>query len=295
MALSTIGTAGIADDAITSAKVDSTTTAFTVADLVATNSITAGTELIGNISGRILLDASAAGTDVGDEFLLNATDGSASNDGGKILFEEGTEDPNIILQSTSTKFSGTLAFENAPTGAGSRVLLLNTIVNDPIAIFTIDENYINGTYDEYELRCMFILDTDSKRLEYDFLTTTSATGAGTAIGGNIYGYSIDNQDASGNRTSNAADHMEIHYGTSGSSAGEGITFLMKLINVNDIRLAPCSMGSANYNDVNAYPMGNSFSGGMTPSTYVAHYLRGIRFFADAGGIEVGSVKLFGVR
>ena len=62
MALSTIGTAGIADDAITSAKVDSTTTAFTVADLVATNSITAGTELIGNISGRILLDASAAGT-----------------------------------------------------------------------------------------------------------------------------------------------------------------------------------------------------------------------------------------
>ena len=266
MALSTIGTAGIADDAITSAKVDSTTTAFTVADLVATNSITAGTELIGNISGRILLDASAAGTDVGDEFLLNATDGSASNDGGKILFEEGTEDPNIILQSTSTKFSGTLAFENAPTGAGSRVLLLNTIVNDPIAIFTIDENYINGTYDEYELRCMFILDTDSKRL-----------------------------DASGNRTSNAADHMEIHYGTSGSSAGEGITFLMKLINVNDIRLAPCSMGSANYNDVNAYPMGNSFSGGMTPSTYVAHYLRGIRFFADAGGIEVGSVKLFGVR
>ena len=70
---------------------------------------------------------------------------------------------------------------------------------------------------------------------------------------------------------------------------------MKLIIVNDIRLAQCSMGSANYNDVNAYPMGNSFSGGMTPSTYVAHYLRGIRFFADAGGIEVGSVKLFGVR
>ena len=32
MALSTIGTAAIADDAITSAKVDSTTTAFTVAD-----------------------------------------------------------------------------------------------------------------------------------------------------------------------------------------------------------------------------------------------------------------------
>ena len=103
MALSTIGTAGIADDAITSAKVDSTTAAFTVADLVVTNGITAGTsinagtELVGNVSGRILLDASAAATDVGDEFLLNATDASASNDGSKILFEEGTDDGSAVL------------------------------------------------------------------------------------------------------------------------------------------------------------------------------------------------------
>ena len=101
MALSTIGTAGIADDAVTSAKVDSTTAAFTVADLVVTNGITAGTsvnagsELVGNLSGRILMDASAAGTDAGDEFLLNATDGSASNDGSKILFEEGTYGQNL--------------------------------------------------------------------------------------------------------------------------------------------------------------------------------------------------------
>ena len=103
MALSTIGTAAIADDAITSAKVDSTTTAFTVADLVVTNGITAGTsinagsELVGNVSGRILLDASASGTDVGDEFLLNATDASASNDGSKILFEEGTDDVSSLI------------------------------------------------------------------------------------------------------------------------------------------------------------------------------------------------------
>jgi len=74
MALSTIGTAAIADDAITSAKVDSTTAAFTVADLVVTNGITAGagitaatsinagTELVGNVSGRILLDGSSVAT-----------------------------------------------------------------------------------------------------------------------------------------------------------------------------------------------------------------------------------------
>ena len=124
MALSTIGTGGIADDAITSAKVDSTTTAFTVADLVVTNGITAGTsinagtELVGNVSGRILLDASASATDVGDEFLLNATDASASNDGSKILFEEGTDDPNTVLNSNSTGVGGTINFLNTTTNTG---------------------------------------------------------------------------------------------------------------------------------------------------------------------------------
>ena len=150
MALSTIGTAAIADDAITSAKVDSTTAAFTVADLVVTNGITAGTsinagtELVGNVSGRILLDASAAATDVGDEFLLNATDASASNDGSKILFEEGTDDGSIasnkangsILQMiqapvtdnmiTTTKGSfvdTNYVLNITPTSSGSKVLI----------------------------------------------------------------------------------------------------------------------------------------------------------------------------
>ena len=147
MALSTIGTAGIADDAVTSAKVDSTTAAFTVADLVVTNGITAGTsvnagsELVGNLSGRILMDASASGTDAGDEFLLNATDGSASNDGSKILFEEGTYGQNLaegvgsVLQvqqgfitsgisSTSTTYVTTgLIVKITPKFSNSKILL----------------------------------------------------------------------------------------------------------------------------------------------------------------------------
>jgi hypothetical protein len=66
-------------------------------------SITAGTELVGNVSGRILLDASAGGTDVGDEFLLDGTDVSATNAGSKILFEEGTDDGSAVM---STFFAG---------------------------------------------------------------------------------------------------------------------------------------------------------------------------------------------
>jgi len=58
----TIATAAIADDAITSAKLDT--------NIAVDGSITAGTELVGNVSGRIILDASAAATDVGDESFI---------------------------------------------------------------------------------------------------------------------------------------------------------------------------------------------------------------------------------
>ena len=132
MALSTIGTAAIADDAVTSAKVDSTTAAFTVADLVVTNgitagagitaatSVTAGTELIGNVSGRILLDASASGTDVGEEFLLDAS-ASGTDVGGKILFEEGTDDASTLL--TNGLPAGiTINSASLPTGSPLQVV-----------------------------------------------------------------------------------------------------------------------------------------------------------------------------
>ena len=128
----TLATASIADDAITSAKVDSTTAAFTVADLVVTNgitagagitaatSVTAGTELIGNVSGRILLDASASGTDVGEEFLLDAS-ASGTDVGGKILFEEGTDDASTLL--TNGLPAGiTINSASLPTGSPLQVV-----------------------------------------------------------------------------------------------------------------------------------------------------------------------------
>ena len=96
MALSTIGTDAIADDAVTAAKIDDDGTGFKVADLEVTGNI------VGNSLDRILLDASAAGTDVGENFLLNATDGSASNDGSNILFEDGTNDAASFRLPTGT-------------------------------------------------------------------------------------------------------------------------------------------------------------------------------------------------
>jgi len=151
MALSTIGTAAIADDAITSAKVDSTTTAFTVADLVVTNGITAGasinagTELVGNVSGRILLDASASGTDVGDEFLLNATDGSASNDGSKILFEEGTDDPNTLLNTDLTLNSQIKFSQNYELNDSNIYVKLSSVtITSAVAQIAFDSSVVDS-------------------------------------------------------------------------------------------------------------------------------------------------------
>ena len=105
-------------------------------------SITAGSELVGNLSGRILMDASASGTDVGDEFLLNATDGSASNDGSKILFEEGTDDPNTLL-------SADLTFVNSHYWVGTKAAdqTLARVTLTTITGMTADEKDSHSAFD----------------------------------------------------------------------------------------------------------------------------------------------------
>jgi len=143
---STLASAAIADDAITAAKVDSTTTAFTVADLVVTNGIKAGTDIVGNHISRILLDSSASGTDVGENFLLDAS-ASGTDVGDNILFEEATDDVSTffkdgniqgIIQSSggshysaaavsisSASFTGTGHFQSiTPTSVNSKILVL---------------------------------------------------------------------------------------------------------------------------------------------------------------------------
>ena len=93
---STLATASIADDAITAAKIDDDGTGFKVANLEVTGNI------VGNISGRFLLDASASSTDVGENILLDGTDGSATNAGSNLLFDAATEDGSIVTNNFST-------------------------------------------------------------------------------------------------------------------------------------------------------------------------------------------------
>ena len=305
MALSTIGTGGIADsaistakiaaDAITSAKLD--TNIAVDGSITAATSVSAGTELIGNVSGRILLDASASGTDVGDEFLLNATDGSASNDGSKILFEEGTDDPNTVLNSNNTGVGGSLTFENAPTGSGSRVLLLSDIIDVPIANYTIDNTYINGTYDTYEFLCTFEASADGARLRQHFFSTINFEGdAGVVIAGSNTGAENASTGASTYRTFNAEAVAEIGAVTSGNGLGEAIHFHMILHNANSpFHNFICSGTGGNITTNGAHGGFSFCTGAATPVTYHPHFCRGMKFIWDSGNIDRGSVLVYGVK
>jgi len=108
----TIATAAIADDAITSAKLDT--------NIAVDGSITAGTELVGDVSSRIIMDSSAADTDVGDNLLLNATDGSASDDGSNFIYNEVVAN-NDALVSGIPNLVGGLTYNNGSALGNLRI------------------------------------------------------------------------------------------------------------------------------------------------------------------------------
>ena len=57
-------------------------------------------DISGGVSGAILMDASAADTDVNDNLLLNATDSSSTDAGFNLLYEDGTHDGSALLTNT---------------------------------------------------------------------------------------------------------------------------------------------------------------------------------------------------
>ena len=302
MALSTIGTGGIADDAITSAKVDSTTAAFTVADLVVTNGITAGTsinagtELVGNVSGRILLDASASATDVGDEFLLNATDASASNDGSKILFEEGTDDPNTVLNSSDLGISGTTQFINkttfdtAPAGVGMELLGSFTI-SSAVAAFDISHVYINAKFDRYFIQGTIVPANDGVYLWFRPIED----GAVLAANGNeIMSTENDVMSGTGSDNDNAEGEVAANYYTAGSAAGEALSFTTWMHNTQQTVDSPFKMyGFVAEDSTGANFDASVFGGGHTVAA--RNQINGMRIMFSGGNIESGNIQIFGVK
>tara|TARA_A100001011_G_scaffold25930_1_gene25509 strand:+ start:971 stop:1855 length:885 start_codon:yes stop_codon:yes gene_type:complete len=294
MALSTIGTAAIDNDAITSAKLD--TNIAVDGSITAGTSINAGSELIGNVSGRILLDASAADTDVGDEFLLNATDGSASNDGSKILFEEGTDDPNTVLNSSDLGISGTTQFINkttfdtAPAGVGMELLGSFTI-SSAVATFDISHVYINAKFDRYFIQGTIVPANDGVYLWFRPIED----GAVLAADGNeIMSTENDVMSGTGSDNDNAEGEVAANYYTVGSSAGEALSFTTWMHNTQQTVDSPFKMyGFVASESTGANFDGSIFGGGHTVAA--RNQINGMRIMFSGGNIESGNIQIFGVK
>ena len=78
----------------------------------------------GGLNDAILMDASAADTDVNDNILLEGTDSTSTDAGFNLLYEDGTHDASVALTPSSftldaLNVSGTTTFESAVTADGT--------------------------------------------------------------------------------------------------------------------------------------------------------------------------------
>ena len=283
----TIATASIADDAITSAKLDT--------NIAVDGSVTAGTELIGNVSGRILLDSSASGTDVGEEFLLDAS-ASGTDVGGKILFEEGTDDPNTLINvGTNFDFRQEMGFSGGfsnltELGDNGDVLLSTIVASADAEIDFVD--LFSSSFRDYVL------------MGSNIHTSANGTGIGLRVfvGGAIksdshYRYSrIRNYsgDATVRGTAEQGDtefSSFCGYGT-GNAAGEHSNFRMTIYNplgTDNFKMleSKCSVTDGNPDQFQILSSGH-YKNGVAALT-------GVRIFVGGGNIATGIFKLYGKR
>ncbi len=87
----------------------------------------------GGINDAILMDASAADTDVNDNLLLEGTDSDSADAGFNLLYEDGTHDGSAMLSNTH------LADITSPVRSAGRSITLPD-VSEPI--LTDDDNHI---------------------------------------------------------------------------------------------------------------------------------------------------------
>lgn len=102
----------------------------------------------GGINDAILMDASAADTDVNDNILLNGTDSSSTDAGFNLLYEDGTHDASVALTPPtftldSLNVSGTSALRDTITLEGE---IASGISLPATQVASTDAN----TLDDYE-------------------------------------------------------------------------------------------------------------------------------------------------
>ena len=267
---STLATASIADNAVTREKI-----------------------LDADGYSRLLMDASAAGTDVGDNFLLNATDGSASNDGSKILFESATNDPNTLLN-TDLTLDGQIKFSQNYELNDSNVYvkLASTTITSAVAQIAFDSSVVDSA--KYDVFYCTIRNLSASDNQDDVGVRFSAdNGANLISQSGMHKYELTNGNDNG-RNFNKAYHVLADDTEEGESSAEAGTHgYFYLYNAGS---------STHYKSVIGHGMtensgtsGNYYGYKGMSRLLSAAPINYIKIISVQNNLDRGTVTLYGVR
>ncbi len=310
MALSTLGSNAVADDAVTSAKIadDAVTGAkiensptiagnLTVSGSTSLAAVTATGTTTGFASeDKLALNGTdGSATDAGDFLVLNSTDGSA-NDGENILYEDATGDVNEVLNSSDVSIGTNLTlsakpkFNLAPEGAGMD-LLLDSEITSAVASFEVGSSVINEKYDTYFVTMSMMPASDGVYLYTRGFVNRAEIGAA----GNHYGN--EKASLSSSTYTNANDSQiwcEYQISAVGNASGEGQSFHGYIQNVNS-STRPCCISGICENASTGGLHNAQVTAGKFDEGNAGDILTGFNFYYNSGNIASGHVRVYGLR
>ena len=196
---------------------------------------------------------------------------------------------NITIPKPVT-FSGTVS--------GSNIFhekLLEADIAAGTSDYSVDETYINSSFDEYRIYFNAKNSNDNVDLRCQLLLTTSATGAGSIISGNYYSYETSAMGGATYGANNGSSYATISPITSGNGTGEGIQFEGVLVNVNDTTQCTVMNGLGSNITTNGATGGFNFHVAIgSPVTYGAYYCRGFKLYFGAGTFS-GKIRVYGIK
>jgi len=193
------------------------------------------------------------------------------------------------IQSESMNLADDYGFTGTVTGAGDAagLKLLNkvTIADATTASVTFDETYINSTYDNYFIQCVWKVGTDSTNLSARFLQS-----GGTEISDLFY-HRFENAYNEAFQTNQDHTRLSGTIGNSGVQEAGAYGQIYLSMKTSD-GFEPTIMGTVIYSKTSSV-MGQQLVGGRyRGSTSITG---GIKLYTSQGNFGQGSeIKLYGI-
>lgn len=193
------------------------------------------------------------------------------------------------VQAEGVNLADNFAFTGTVSGSGLN-LLLDATISSAVSEYDISSTYINSTYDSYYLDAYFLPSTDNVYLNAHVFV------GGSAQSGSIYGNEVQRVGGSygGANSNGSTSIIQANSAQIGNAAGEGITISMNMQNTNNTSVGFCVSGISNWYHTDAAHNASTFAGALIVANR-ANVVNGFRFVMSSGNIELGTVKLYGLR